>query len=223
MRCSLRETKLQVLVDGESTRGLILADLEKMALAGAPQQWDKLRKTHSSPKTQERQSWVNHTAHVAGRYLQKRLGLGTARQHGGEGRGKMEGKGLAGGSRRVPWAALGAAPTSAKAGLKPPASTKLQHRGSPCPPLRSTAGLGAGEGSVPAPPAARDLQQGQEGSAESPAATGMKSSRKLLAGRRGGERKRRHFRLLLTTGLTVAPLEGRGKFLPSGDPGPLTP
>lgn len=93
MRCSLRETKLQVLVDGESTRGLILADLEKMALAGAPQQWDKLRKTHSSPKTQERQSWVNHTAHVAGRYLQKRLGLGTALAawRGGKGKNGREG------------------------------------------------------------------------------------------------------------------------------------
>lgn len=227
MLCSLRKTKLQVLVDGESTRGLILAVLEKMALAGAPQQWDKLRKTQFPQNTGKAELAESHGPR--GREIPAKAGAGhfPGSMEGREGeKGKGRGSQKAHAGHWVSWDALGAAPTSAKAGLKPPASTKLQqshHRGSLCPPLRSTAGLGAGEGLVPAPPAARDLQQGQEGSAEPPAATGMKSSRKLLAGRRGGERKRRHFRLLLTTGLTVAPPEGRGKFLPSGDPGPLTP
>ncbi|XP_035190637.1 uncharacterized protein LOC118171542 [Oxyura jamaicensis] len=103
----------------------------KIALAGAPQQWDELCKAHSSPKTQERQSSVNHAAHVAGWYLQ-RPGLGTApaawrggkRQEGREGaRRAVPTEAQAG--RWVPWAALGENPTSAKAGLKPPASTKL--------------------------------------------------------------------------------------------------
>lgn len=61
---------------------------------------------------------------------------------------------------------------------------------------------------VPSSLPPQQQKPGQEGSPEMLATAGMQRGRKLLAGRRGGERKRRHFGLLLTV---LAPLDGREK------------
>lgn len=61
---------------------------------------------------------------------------------------------------------------------------------------------------VPSSLPPQQQKPGQEGSPEMLATAGMQWGRKLLAGRRGGERKRRHFGLLLTI---PAPLDGREK------------
>lgn len=151
--------------------------LEKNALAGALQQQDKLCKTHSSPDTQERQLVAHHEAHVAGWCL-PRAGLAL----------QQDGWCMRDGTHR---AALWEDPNPAQGQSRVGAIS--EHK----------ATHGAGAGAPCAHPAAAMpalavccscplqscLQLRQEGSPETPATVGMKSSRKQLPG--GGEEKGR--------------------------------
>lgn len=166
--------------------------LEKNALAGALQQQDKLCKTHSSPDTQERQLVAHHEAHVAGWCL-PRAGLAL----------QQDGWCMRDGTQR---AALWEDPNPAQGQSRVGAISehKATHgagAGAPC--AHPAAALGRLLLVPPAelPPAKAGRQP------RDPSHRGDEKQQEAASWWRGGKRKRRHFRLLLTTGLTVAPSE----------------